>query len=392
MAVDTGDYELDEELIGLPTITVVGNVAAPLTDFDISRIDAFLAPPGGMPGVPPPITLPEVIVTAPKPQPVPPSIIGPIVNLVSRIATPIVGLLTPLTAGPRALDEAPSPPTEVLPEVVVSAPPPKPPAKPPVSMDPIQPPNWGDLAQPTWRTPYEIPQPPGILPRLIDFTQKVWRYWDDALELLNQPGQQPLPDTRPRRRTGDASPLGVPTPSKRFDPLVWPFPSDSPLPGLAPELLPAPSTPGRAPTRQPRPTVPGVETRPRTQPGRRVAPAPEISPFPWALPLPGPTVVPAPDVFAPPVAAPRTPAAPAPYVPPWADVPDPTIRTPWLDPTLDPDGRFAPPRADADRCNCAPEKKDRKKKRKPRNICFRGTYTEKSNGLIKRRKEQIPCQ
>lgn len=42
-------------------------------------------------------------------------------------------------------------------------------------------------------------------------------------------------------------------------------------------------------------------------------------------------------------------------------------------------------------CDCSQPKKKRKK-RKPRDICYRGTYVEKRNGLSKRRRERIPCE
>lgn len=44
---------------------------------------------------------------------------------------------------------------------------------------------------------------------------------------------------------------------------------------------------------------------------------------------------------------------------------------------------------DADSCSCA--KKKPKKKREPRAVCYRGTYTETSKSLRKVRREQIPC-
>jgi hypothetical protein len=46
------------------------------------------------------------------------------------------------------------------------------------------------------------------------------------------------------------------------------------------------------------------------------------------------------------------------------------------------------------RCNC-PQCDDRKKKpkkRQPRDVCYKGTYYERSKGITKYRREQIPCQ
>jgi hypothetical protein len=49
------------------------------------------------------------------------------------------------------------------------------------------------------------------------------------------------------------------------------------------------------------------------------------------------------------------------------------------------------PQTEPDPCKqCKQKKKSQKKK--PRNVCYRGTYTELKNGLRKYRKEQIPCR
>jgi len=44
-----------------------------------------------------------------------------------------------------------------------------------------------------------------------------------------------------------------------------------------------------------------------------------------------------------------------------------------------------------DRCECKTQKRP-KKKRQPRKVCYRGTYTERASSLSKRKKEKIPCQ
>jgi len=45
-----------------------------------------------------------------------------------------------------------------------------------------------------------------------------------------------------------------------------------------------------------------------------------------------------------------------------------------------------------DQCSCS-EKKEKKKKnkRKDRSVCYRGTYVEKARGLLKTRRERVPC-
>ncbi|HEX8838290.1 MAG TPA: hypothetical protein VF748_15210 [Candidatus Acidoferrum sp.] len=39
-----------------------------------------------------------------------------------------------------------------------------------------------------------------------------------------------------------------------------------------------------------------------------------------------------------------------------------------------------------------PKKKKKQQKKQPRTVCYRGTYTELTHGLIKHRKERIPCR
>jgi len=44
------------------------------------------------------------------------------------------------------------------------------------------------------------------------------------------------------------------------------------------------------------------------------------------------------------------------------------------------------------KCDDKKPKEQKKKKRQPRAICYRGTYTQRSKGIIYRKKEQVPCQ
>jgi hypothetical protein len=44
-------------------------------------------------------------------------------------------------------------------------------------------------------------------------------------------------------------------------------------------------------------------------------------------------------------------------------------------------------------CDCTTtDQKQRKKKRKPRNICYRGVYEDRRNGLVKLKRERITCR
>jgi hypothetical protein len=47
--------------------------------------------------------------------------------------------------------------------------------------------------------------------------------------------------------------------------------------------------------------------------------------------------------------------------------------------------------SDPTRCNCSTTKPKRKPK-KPRDVCYRGTFVETRSGLAKVRKEKIPCR
>jgi hypothetical protein len=49
--------------------------------------------------------------------------------------------------------------------------------------------------------------------------------------------------------------------------------------------------------------------------------------------------------------------------------------------------------------NCPPctsnaerDRKKRRKKREPRQVCYRGTFTETSTSLLKKRSRRIPCR
>jgi len=50
-----------------------------------------------------------------------------------------------------------------------------------------------------------------------------------------------------------------------------------------------------------------------------------------------------------------------------------------------------PPRKDADSCQCESKKKKPKKKSKPREVCYRGTYTQRARGITYNPREEVPC-
>lgn len=86
----------------------------------------------------------------------------------------------------------------------------------------------------------------------------------------------------------------------------------------------------------------------------------------------------------------RVPASPSLSLAPLLGLGDGTVAVPGLDSG----GGIGetPPPVKEDQCSCS-EKKEKKKKskRKDRSICYRGTYVEKARGLLKTRRERVPC-
>ena len=163
---------------------------------------------------------------------------------------------------------------------------------------------------------------------------------------------EPFPFDPPFFYPSVPHPGDLPRPGDRVDPLVDPLDPLDPFPD-----------PGLTPRPVPRPTP---------------IPTPFFSPFPVPDLVPQPTPRP----------TPRPPATPRPgtgLIPTWS--PTPGL---FADP-----GMFAQPNVPRPK-DCPPcaETKERKKrkKREPRIECYRGTYTELASGLIKRRKERVPCR
>jgi hypothetical protein len=363
---------------------------------------AGITPPADEAFAPPvPTVLPEVIVTAPRlapPPPAPPPAprpVSPIATVVTRVLTPLVGLLWPQPMGPRGLDEAPN--ALVLPEVTVRQPrlpPKKPPSLPPVAMEPFLPPNWDDLSRPGDLTRYEQPVPkPFDWFKLIDFATNVGKVLYDATR-LDRPDTERVPAiARPRPR--DPSPLGIPDYLRPVVPDIWTQPRRIAEPLIAPEFYPATPAPYIAPTIRPQPVDPRVQPRPGIKPAPRTSTdlRPINQPFsplqPFLQPFFDPLVAPAPRNPLKP--APRTPAGPALRPVPFSPLqPFGTPMDPRLDPALRPADKVG-------RCSCPPAKttkpKDKKKKSKePREQCRQGTYTQRAKGIIYTPRRIVPCQ
>lgn len=106
-----------------------------------------------------------------------------------------------------------------------------------------------------------------------------------------------------------------------------------------------------------------------------------------------PNVLPQPLPFAPPIADPLPAPAPAPRPRPRPAAPAPTplpigsalpIGGAQLQPLPEPQ---PVPKEDP----CEEQRKKAKKKRSPRTVCWKGTYLEKSSGLVKHRRVRVDC-
>lgn len=154
-----------------------------------------------------------------------------------------------------------------------------------------------------------------------------------------------------------------------------------PLPKVEFPLVALPIDPTGSPKRNPKPAPrpkPGVERKPSTnpEPVREPINAPVQKPQPQPEPKPRPQPKPRPTPKPPPrVSPPITLATPSPPNKPGV------VTLPFPQPV---------PREETNKCDCAPKKKKREKK--PREVCYRGTFIELSNGLIKHRKEKVPCR
>lgn len=335
---------LDEILIqGVPmpgyfnvpgTFDELRNLYSPLTPqeyFWQQQPDSAFAPP--MPVVLP--ELPEVVVRPRVPVPSPRPFIGPLIGAAARAIPWLFGLLIPLPAGPRELDEAPMQPV---------APPRPPPPRFDVPLDPILPPNWHDLAY----EPFDFGAPG--LP-LVPFPRiaPVVRPGDQVIALPSPwfddfPVEVPFPE-----------PFRLPAPQRRADPLPAPNPWEfaSPLPALLPAPQPSP--------------VPTPTGAPAWDPFTLAPPRPELTP---RLPTPRPR--------------PGNPPRPVDYFGPTGDPSRFAQPMPLPQPRAQPQPK--------DPCQCTETKPKKRKPKAPREVCYRGTYIERSKSLSKTRKEIIPCQ
>jgi len=276
--------------------------------------------------------------------------------------TGLIGLLVPLQPGPREFDEAPTLP-------------PRPPRTPLPPFDEPLPPNWEDLAN--------EPHNYGFEPEFDEFPDTI---------IVNPPRRDTV--ERFQFPIGDYPGMFDPAPGLPYFPQPEFFPQPAPRP--RPIAIPQPAGPTLDPYSDPLPFQ-------FDDPSPFAAPQPRVSPGPDPIGDPFPGLRPFPDPFGDPFAPPRTDSPPR-AVPRPVDIPlpgDPFFPdTPYappqftytpFDPAVDPTlPQFDPDKTDA--CNCTAQKaKKKKSKKKPRTVCYRGTYEERSNGLTKKRLEEIPC-
>lgn len=329
--------------------------------------------------------LEEVIVTARTlagridvepivPKGIAPGALGESIAVASRYINPLLLLTVGGNTGPRGTGElqpdmVPWEP-ELLPEVVVNAPPVGPPSYTlPGYAEPQLPPNWNDLVQ--WPGPpggplYTFPLPGDGFSDYLDFRDNPAPRQPDVLpgptrspeivDFPSGPEMQPAPE---RKRQPDAAP-GSPAPDVLSPP--WEFPLPRPTRDPDPFAIP-PGDPGEAPNRDPDTLDDPFED-------------------PFVVPaFPDPNLLPG---------QPSNPLDPGldPHDPGQFFRPDPGQDRD-LDPFPDP---FTPqPPKDADACDC--DKKPKKKKKKPedRTICYKGTYRQLKRGISYQRGEEVPC-
>lgn len=340
--------------------------------------------------------LDEVVVTAEPtkafvPPPVPPSLLAPAVETIATIGSGLaaglaglVGLLMPSPTAPRELDEAPDPMPTV--DVVGTKPPPRSPGA-PLGDAPL-PPNWNDLVN--WTGPITNPSPfttfafPGD--SLREFLEREplpsqRRNPAPARPPRSDPVATQLPELTITARRPRPAPISPPAPYIFGDAFELPFGIPFGDPFIEPIAEPQPDR-IRKPVRNPRVI---------DAPSLFAVPTVDSVPFftPWADPFSPTAPEPAPDVpTGNPLPAP--PGVASPFLPPGALPPgfiDPIA--PGLD--LDPltSDRIPLRPTGADTCNCA--KPQKRKPRKPRTICRKGTYIESADGLKKQPRALVSC-
>ncbi len=248
----------------------------------------------------------------------------------------------------------------------------------------------GYIGQPSRYTPFD----PKDIPRRTTY---------DPTRAPYIPLRQPQRVDPPQRRTGSPIPVLLPWP--QLTPALPP--GYEPDPDFAPDLIsptrtaPTPrevalpdATPWPFPIVTPFPN-PFAVPAPMFSPSPRPAPTP--APMPYFAPLPAPQPTPRGPAT---MTQPRNVVASNPFAPmltaPVAIAAPTNTAVPSLLPFLQPLPGFAPGLTEVksdtktSKCSCPSPKK--KKSREPREVCWSGTYREKSKSTSKSRRRKIPCQ
>lgn len=204
----------------------------------------------------------------------------------------------------------------------------------------------------------------------------------------------PRTRTRPRPPSGPRPPLDVlfgrdPTIPRGLPnrPQPTPTPTSTPRPTREPVSQPAPgpqpvARPQPAPSPRARP-APAASTAPAPSPGSSISPLAFLAPFLFPMPSTRPQL------------RPRPLSAPSPLPGPIAS-PDPIRNFNSPRPLTAPQPQplsFAQPLTQPSRDPCRCDKPTRtRKKRKPRTVCYAGTYRDRASGLSKSKLRKIPCQ
>lgn len=326
-------------------------------------------------------SLVEVLIkglVAPVVTPVAGSVLSGLLVPILEFFAPIIPIVAPMpTADEPNVDD----------EVMIEAfrPPPSKPPSQDVTPAPFLPPNWGDIARgPFDELPWSVPQFP--MPG-NPFGGEVGNPWKPADSPVRRTPATRVDPRIPTALPGDFDDTVIVRPGRPTS-----SPANRPAPVFSPYALPAPGAyPFGDPDLFPLDAEP-VGT-PTARPTAR--PEPFANPFatplrqPWATPLEVPLETP----WGEPTLSPETPTR-TPSTTPTA----PPTRSP-LPTSFDLPSTFANPMAEpqpgpkaSDPCNCVAQKPKKPKPRKPRTVCWKGSYTETSRSLFKNRREKIPCR
>jgi hypothetical protein len=309
--------------------------------------------------------------------------------------------------GPGAVPRPPAPVGRVTPTTTPTTPPPAPPRKGLPGYQPVYGPENlpSDVSAPPTELAPELEQAAKNLvwQEITQFTGRLLGGIFDIATLALY--SAPLGPSAPQEAALVAQTIASAEPNPFYNPDLQTDPFMEVAPYVSPSL--SPDTSGLP--------VPGADIgiRPITVTATRLSPStapiglPNLTTLPGSIYAPGIRTTPAastgvrtfPTVFSPTTVAPKPGLGLGRVINPSrapATSSSPFLRFPALSPPVE-----APPtdipsggtHATANDCGASKSGQNKqKKKRKPRNVCHKGTYYERANGLIKFKQEQIPCR